>query len=34
MQKEYLQNPTLNWSKKDTCIFLVLSLASKGETQK
>ncbi|CAF2452132.1 unnamed protein product [Rotaria sp. Silwood2] len=34
MQKEYLQNPTQNWSKKDTCIFLVLALASKGETQK
>ncbi|CAF0901978.1 unnamed protein product [Adineta ricciae] len=34
MQKEYVQNPTQNWSKKDTCIFLVLALASKGETQK
>ncbi|CAF2526918.1 unnamed protein product [Rotaria sp. Silwood2] len=34
MQKEYLQNPTQNWLKKDTCIFLVLALASKGETQK
>ncbi|CAF0997607.1 unnamed protein product [Adineta ricciae] len=34
MQKEYLQNPAQNWLKKDTCIFLVLALASKGETQK
>ncbi|CAF0730448.1 unnamed protein product [Adineta steineri] len=34
MQKEYLQNPTKDWMKKDTCIFLVLALASKGETQK
>ncbi|CAF3797152.1 unnamed protein product [Rotaria socialis] len=34
MQKEYLQNPKQNWLKKDTCIFLVLALASKGETQK
>lgn len=34
MQQEYLQNPTKNWLKKDTCIFLVLALASKGETQK
>ncbi|CAF1018808.1 unnamed protein product [Rotaria sp. Silwood1] len=34
MQKEYLQNPIKNWLKKDTCIFLVLALASKGETQK
>ena len=32
--QEYLQNPTQNWLKKDTCIFLVLALASKGETQK
>ncbi|CAF3715888.1 unnamed protein product, partial [Rotaria sordida] len=34
MQKEYLQNRTQNWLKKDACIFLVLALASKGETQK
>ena len=32
--QEYLQNPEKNWLKKDTCIFLVLALASKGETQK
>lgn len=32
--QEYVQNPTQNWSKKDACIFLVLALASKGETQK
>lgn len=32
--QEYLQNPERNWLKKDTSIFLVLALASKGETQK
>lgn len=32
--QEYQQNPVQNWPKKDACIFLVLALASKGETQK
>ncbi|CAF1348066.1 unnamed protein product [Rotaria sp. Silwood1] len=31
---EYLQDPIKNCLKKDTCIFLVLALASKSETQK
>ncbi|CAF0749729.1 unnamed protein product [Didymodactylos carnosus] len=34
MLQEYVQDPAKNWTKKDTCIFLVLALASKGETQK
>ncbi|CAF0993001.1 unnamed protein product [Didymodactylos carnosus] len=34
MLQDYIQNPTKNWTKKDISIFLVLALASKGETQK
>ena len=32
--KEYSQNPVTNWKSKDAAIFLVTTLASKGQTQK
>ncbi|XP_035826529.1 exportin-2 isoform X2 [Aplysia californica] len=32
--EEYVKNPTQNWKSKDAAIFLVTSLAAKGQTQK
>ncbi|XP_041358734.1 exportin-2-like [Gigantopelta aegis] len=32
--EEYAKNPTVSWKSKDAAIYLVTSLASKGQTQK
>ncbi|CAL1529016.1 unnamed protein product [Lymnaea stagnalis] len=32
--EEYVKNPNANWKSKDAAIFLVTSLAAKGQTQK
>lgn len=34
MLAEYAKNPGQNWKHKDAAIYLVTSLASKGQTQK
>ena len=34
MLAEYTKNPAQNWKNKDAAVFLVTSLAAKGQTQK
>ena len=34
MLGEYAKNPAQNWKNKDAAVFLVTSLAAKGQTQK
>lgn len=34
MLQKYQENPSQNWRSKDAALYLVTSLASKGQTQK
>ena len=34
MLQSYKENPQQNWRSKDTALYLVTSLASKGQTQR
>jgi hypothetical protein len=34
MLQKYIENPWENWRDKDTVLYLVTSLASKGQTQR
>jgi len=34
MLVKYAENPTKNWPSKDAAIYLITSLAAKGQTQK